>query len=468
MIKQSELNYSRYSNVDPFGRVFFHEGAVYRIINKDYEEFCKELLSSKLLSELQNNKYIPATTIDTTLDIEGAPLVLHHEKCTIIRSYEWSFEMFKAACILVLQIQKLCDKYGYQLKDAHPDNVTFHHGKAVFFDIGSIVKKTEEEWCAKKEFIETMILPLVLLAKGKYCMFRLLEEGGSNLYRLSPSQGILDADCFQKELSFMHHYTVRHGQKQFTIRKHSGLQTVRALNAFIRRIWNGGKANFFIIKTEYQIPDIRELGKWQSSQCKTEWGNYHFDIASSIGNPRFNRIYEIVSERCSDAKTMLDLAGNGGGFAYLMYTKQIYDNIIVGDYDENAINKGFLFFRENNIPIDMAWVNCVLPFEAELTTQRLKSDIVFALAITHHLILRQGFHLSVILKRFKQFSNKYVAIEFMPLGLWGGGDSIIPEIPEWYTLEWFKHEFESEFKVIHIEKISKNRILFLGEKEMAQ
>lgn len=465
MIKQSELNYSRYSNVDPFGRVFFYEGSVYRIINKNHEEFCKKLLASELIFELQKNKYIPATSIDTSLEIEGNPLVLHHEKCTIIRSYEWSFEMFKAACILVLQIQQLCDKYGYQLKDAHPDNVTFHHGRAVFFDIGSIVKKTEGEWCAKKEFIETMLLPLVLLAEGNYCMFRLLEEGGSNLYRLSPSQGIFDNEYFRKKLDFTYHYIIRHGQRQFTIRKHNSLRTVRALNAFVRKLRKEKKTDFFKIKTEYQLPNIRELENWQSFQCETEWADYHLNIASSVDNSRFNRIFEIVSERCDDARTMLDLAGNGGGFAYLMHTKHIYDNIIVGDYDENAINKGFLFFRENNIPIDMVWMNCVLPFEAELTTQRLKSDIVFALAITHHLILRQGLHLSVIFKRFKQFTNKYVAVEFMPLGLWGGEDSIIPERPEWYTQEWFKQEFESEFKVIHIEEISKNRVLFLGEKK---
>lgn len=463
MIKQSDLNYSRHSNVDPFGRVFFHNGEVYRIVNKSHEEYCRQLLSSQLIADLHRLRYIPATTIDTELNIEGHPLILHHEKCTIIRSYEWSFEMFKAACILMLQLQQLCDKYGYQLKDAHPDNITFHQGRAVFFDLGSIVKKECDCWPAQEEFVQTMVLPLILLKDGDYCLSRLLAEGGSNLHRVHPSQEVTEVDYFKKKLSFLLSYRLRHGSKTISTRSISMVRIAKTVNSILRRLKRKRNYQFFTISSTYNLPDIAELSAWKPKANTTEWGNYQLDIAADAENPRFNKICDIVSCHCGDAQTMLDLAGNGGAFAYLVHTKHLYRQILVGDYDENAINKGFLFFQQHNIPISMIWMNCILPFEIELTTQRLKSDIVFALAITHHLILRQGFHVSTILKRLKQFSEKYVAVEFMPLGLWGGGTSPIPEVPEWYTFDWFKQAFEQEFRILHVEEIAKNRVLFVGQ-----
>ena len=58
----------------------------------------------------------------------------------------------------------------------------------------------------------------------------------------------------------------------------------------------------------------------------------------------------------------------------------------------------------------------------------IKSDIVLAMAVTHHLILGQKLSIDFIFSQIKQYANKYVFIEFMPLGLWGGKE-ILPKIP---------------------------------------
>ena len=50
----------------------------------------------------------------------------------------------------------------------------------------------------------------------------------------------------------------------------------------------------------------------------------------------------------------------------------------------------------------------------------------------------------------------------MPLGLWAGAD--LPEIPSWYTQDWFHSEFEQFFNLLHFEKIETNRIVFIGSK----
>lgn len=104
--------------------------------------------------------------------------------------------------------------------------------------------------------------------------------------------------------------------------------------------------------------------------------------------------------------------------------------------------------------------------------RNFKSDIVVALAITHHLLLTQGFKIDEIFHKINLFSNKYVYIEFMPLGLWGGNINIKPNVPSWYTKEYFEEKFKNHFTLLkkvtlesHMIKGKKeaHRILFVGK-----
>lgn len=104
--------------------------------------------------------------------------------------------------------------------------------------------------------------------------------------------------------------------------------------------------------------------------------------------------------------------------------------------------------------------------------RNFKSDIAVALAITHHLLLTQGFKIDEIFEKVKSFSNKYVYIEFMPLGLWGGNRNSKPVVPDWYTKDFFENKFKHHFtllKIITLEshkikgKNEAHRILFVGK-----
>ena len=97
------------------------------------------------------------------------------------------------------------------------------------------------------------------------------------------------------------------------------------------------------------------------------------------------------------------------------------------------------------------------------TANRIKSDLAMALAVTHHLLLTNNYSVEAIFERVKMYSEKYVMIEFMPLGLWeiNSDDKIL--VPEWYNEDWFKSKFETYFKIIRQEKLEDNRILFFGE-----
>jgi hypothetical protein len=62
------------------------------------------------------------------------------------------------------------------------------------------------------------------------------------------------------------------------------------------------------------------------------------------------------------------------------------------------------------------------------------SDVVFALALTHHLILSQNYDIHAIFSTISMYSRKYVYIEFCPLGLWSNGKA--PPFPDWYNEAW--------------------------------
>jgi hypothetical protein len=95
-----------------------------------------------------------------------------------------------------------------------------------------------------------------------------------------------------------------------------------------------------------------------------------------------------------------------------------------------------------------------------LPAERFKADIAIALALSHHLILSQKYDLTDIFSNLASYTRKYALIEFMPLGLWTTGQ--VPNVPEWYTKEWFKKGFERYFNVLLEEKIAENNILFVG------
>jgi len=454
------------SVIDPFGRVFFYNDQVYRAINNDSEKICMELLNSDLFKELVELHYIPKTWIDNDIKIEGSPLILHHEKCTIIKPYEWTFEAYKDASIFILKLNKKCNEYGYELKDAHPFNVTFHKGEPLWFDIGSITKKEfNNDWIAKNEFIETCLIPLMLWRDNDYYLLRAILESDDIYYQRNfPYQSALNNPYLFKKISHLEQHYLIHGKWSIKTSRHFPSTIFRALDRIVAILKKKDKNyHFFKEKIFYRIPTIEELLRITCKRDKTEWEDYcpSLNIADIEKEfPRFKIINDIISEKCSDARSILDIAGNSGQLAVYLNLIKKYETTFVVDNDEHALTKGYSFFKKNHIPINTVWTNCIFMPNFPLDSKRLKSDIVFALAITHHLILRQHIPLQLIFERIKKLSNKYVVIEFMPLGLWDGNSS--PETPQWYTIEWFHNLFLNHFDLLHIQETETNRVLFLG------
>lgn len=469
--------------MDDFGRVFFQDGKIYRAIRTDRNDYCLNLLSSDLYQELLEHGYLPKTTV-SDLRIENYGIVLEHEKLLSTYQHEWTFSMLKDAASLIFNINKICGKYGYELKDAHLFNVLFRGVQPVWVDIGSIspVKPASKQWRAYGEYLNAIVIPLSFLSCGKPFIGRKLLE--SIYYGLNtlPNQNALDSGLLSLlQLQKPVEYFILNFRRKKILKTKKKWFILSFLSKFAEKFsilfFKRPDSFFYYYKPHRQVRNITELFPSDEIEqylrslprpaLSSLWQGYHRNYSDEKGelqySDRFKRILEIIQSK-SDIETVIDLAGNEGLFSEFLYDNVLgLDRIITTDYDENAIDYAYNKFKAiQTNKLHALLLNFMYTPDMEGTQKRLKSDLALALAVSHHLILTANYSLGAIFEKIRSYSNRYVMIEFMPLGLWSSKSEKESIVPDWYSVEWFRAEFQSYFTILLEEKIEKNRILFFG------
>jgi hypothetical protein len=456
-IEKKEINYAQYSLIDNIGRVFEYNNKIYRGINKESLEHVKQLFSSGLITELIEKELFPNTII-TDFKIDGFSLVLEHEKLFFSCSFEWTFDMLLDAALLTLEVNKIAFKYGFQLKDAHTYNVLFKNNKACFIDLGSFQPKSDVDFLPLNEFLECFCLPLVLYSKGKsyiahkfqldihYPQSRLLiEQLPFNFKKHVIRFQVLNISFFKANINISLNRFIFIPSK--IVRKI--IQKINSENISCRLQL---KSNIDIILKQLKI-------KNQSTWANYQDENFENNLINST--ERFDSIIQLTKS-LTDIESALDVAANKGLLPVLLLKNLGLKNIIHLDYDVNACNAAYLYYKTHKLPINIVCTSFLELALNESLRKRLKVDIVFGLALTHHLVLSQNLPLDLIFSIFSDLSNRYVAIEFMPLGLWDGFSA--PPIPVWYNLDWFRAIFKNYFEILIEKQIETNRIIFIGKK----
>jgi len=439
MIILNKSDVSFINSIDPVGNIFFWQNRVFRAINENYLIDTKRLLSSGLINELVQKRLLVETTIADDLALEGYSLILEHEKITYISSpYEWTFNMLKDVAIAYLEIFQICKKYGYVLKDGHLLNFTFVNYHPVFFDLGSIVKGKSDY--ALLEFYNSVIIPLKIWSKGDFYLANLILRDDYSHNRFLPSKSLLNHKTLRSFVPFSEKF----------------------LFCFLFKVIN----RITKIMLNKNIPPIscfsgknllKKILRIRRKPVETTWSKYH-DAYSDNTNIRFNRIIEVI--RGLGLKSMIDLAGNKGCFSILVSRRTNIRQIYCTDYDESAVDALYLIMKKNEPKnITPMLLNFVCPILSN--REAPKADIAVALAVTHHLLLTQSFTIDKIFDRIAAYSNRFVLIEFMPLGLWDGKNST--GAPAWYNIDWFRDNFKKKFKLLQEEQTEPNRIFFIGE-----
>ncbi len=462
-LKVKDLGTIEFS-IDKVCTLYFHEDRVLRGIHSDYITQVKEMFDSGMMQELVEKQLFVDTWI-SDIKIEGYELVIEHKRIPYWNyPYEWSFTMLQRAATVVLDANEVANKYGYEFFDVHAYNVVYDMARPTYVDFGSILKrdpKNGKSWSGYLNFYNSFYMPLYLYNKG-------FSDLSNSIFLYNGF--FSDQDLFQlrhKYASFLGSkvgtllFKAHNNTRRLSVARYSRVIDKYGRHKHIDKILKFKKA----FQNRYTINKARKLIKRvNKSKIDSYWKDYHND-KNPANDSRFLRITELIKTQLKDATSLIELASNQGKFAnYVLESTQI-EKIIATDYDKNALNHIFVNNenKEDVLPLVYDFVRPNNRSNTLKIDQRINADIVMALAVTHHLLLTQDVSLAHIFKVLESLTQKYVVVEFMPLGLYFGDLDNIPPVPKYYTLDWFRDAFSEKFDHILDEEVAINRHLFIGK-----
>lgn len=408
---------------------------------------------------------------DLKIKSEENALIIEHAAISPLSYHqEWTFGMFDDARKMIIKVNNILLKYGYELYDAHYGNVGFYGCHPVYMDFGSIVPQNICLFNSYEMFMRFWIYPFKMLKCKRldkepvYCLIKFNGEG------ISIEQYLKIRYWFGNIISKLIKIKRRISENIWF--GTSDKKWVKKIVHIYRRRFCA-KTNDIKIKKQKLYSKYLNLS-FSNNIIIGDWSNYHTGNVQGkniLSNERFNYYLELVRKLKTEYEidTSFEIAGNAGIFSQLLLEKNLINNATVSDYDMGAIEAGFVRCKQNEIisrKINFAVINIMNLNQntRELIDIRYQSDIVFALAVTHHLILTQKVKLSVIVDLLKKYTKKFVIVEFMPLGIWESDNNCQP-VPEWYTFDWFVKGLSKEFTIVEVQQLSKNRVAIAGKKK---
>ncbi len=391
---------------DPSGFLFRDAGVLYRQVNQIYQANYDQLIQSGLYKDLVRHKLlIPHQEV--TLGAPRPDLVyriIRPEALDFVSyPYEWSFSQYKDAALTTLKIQKLALHYGMSLKDSSAYNIQFHHGQPVLIDTLSFeLYAAGQPWTPYRQFCQHFLAPLSLMAHVDVRMGQLMR-----VY----IDGV-PLDLVVKLLPFSSHFKLPlllhlylHAQSQ---RRYANKTTVpkrqmskQAMLGLIDHLESG-------VKTLHWSP------------AGSEWGEYYELHNYSPGGLEFKeRMLSAYLERVHP-HSVWDLGANTGKFSRIAGKMNCLT--IAFDFDPAAVEINYrqcVADHESHI----------LPLVSDLTNpspgigwqnqerlnlyERGPADMLFALAIVHHLAISNNVPLERVAE-FVQLLGRWLVIEFVP------------------------------------------------------
>jgi len=448
---------------DPAAKVFYKSNEVYRKIGKKYIETYKKFMNSGLYEKLSalnlivKHKEVPDDFIlPDGKKADEDEIIINPEKVFISYPYEWCFSELKDAALATLKIQKTALEYGMTLKDATPFNIQFLNNSPVLIDTTSFEEFREKPWAAYRQFCESFLCPLALIA---YTDLRLksLFLGNINGFPLDLTSKLLPYKT-KLNLGLLAHIHI-HSKMQS---KYSN-NKVKTADVKVSK-----QALLNITENLYDTVSGINLSKY-----KTEWQEYYSNTNyTEAGFEAKKDIINSFREKLSP-DTVLDFGANTGVFSRIFSDAKA--DVKAFDIDPLAVEKNYLEAKEkdekNILPLIFDIVNPTpaLGFnneERKTLQDRLKgADLTLALALIHHLRITYNVPFEYQAKFFKDFS-KYLIIEFV-----AKDDSKVQtmllnreDIFDDYTKENFEAAFSKFYKILDTKPIQgTKRILYLME-----
>lgn len=448
---------------DPSGFLFKRNNILYRQVNQVYADNYQLLISSGLYDNLvKRGLLVPHQEADLPAeDLSIAYKVIQPEMLGFISyPYEWSFSQLKDAALATLDIQLRALKHNMWLKDASAYNIQFHKGKPILIDTLSFEKYKEgQAWVAYKQFCQHFLAPLALMAKVDVQLSQLLRIHVDGI-PLDFTSLLLPFSTYFNFGLLTHIHLHAKAQSQYAGKKINDSTNRARLNK-----------NSLIGLIENLKKTLLSL-EWKPAG--TNWADYY--TFTNYSDEAFEKKKKIVEEWLTrvNPKSVWDIGANNGLFTRLASTRGIPS--ISFDIDPAAVEKNYrqvkLNKEENILPLiqDMTNPSPSLGWnirERDSLLDRAPTDMVFALAIIHHLAISNNVPLNQIADLFHRL-GKWLIIEFVPKS-----DSQVQQllvarldIFDQYNIEGFERSFQEKFVIQAKSPVEgSERILYLMERK---
>jgi hypothetical protein len=421
-------------------------GKIYRGINPYRVDVFKELWQSGILQSLIELNYLVDIKI-TNYRTERFPLIIETEKMQIIPPMYSTFSMTKQIALNACTMDKVLSHFDFHLIDAAEENFAFKGGVPKLYDIGSMIHN-KFLGCSSVSYFNKCV-------RSALCKLLMLSTKRSYFAR---SQTISVPDIgIPLEESLEYKAILKYALNfAFDYNRQSGSKTY---NTILRKVFIEN-----CITPEY----IEFLFDVDFKKIPSQWGGYADELIK-LNSPteRFSRILQLINEFVpKDSESFVDIGGNIGYFCSLIADAKLFKSVVNLDNDETALEKGREIFQDTGVDFFRIGFG-------SLHKNMITADVTAALSITHHLILTYGYNVFDCIKHIADITNKIAFVEFMPLGLYCG-DGKIPDVPDFYTEDYFEQNFKENFTLLHKEIVNfvningkeyPHRVLFVGAKK---
>lgn len=434
---------------DPRGFVFWHEGTLYRQINRPSETEYRRFVDSGLYDELSSaGLLVPHDEVP--LRLARVPAA-----CTVIRParipfvsypYEWCFSQLKAAALLTLDIQKRALQRGLTLRDASAYNVQFVGSRPIFIDTLSFgTREDGSPWPAYRQFCQHFLGPLALTACGHASLNQLTRIHIDGV-PLEVVRDLLPARTWMRPGLLMH------------VHLHARSSTRAASRP-------GSAPN-----RRAAMPLAAALGLAESLERAVQhltwkppasaWSGYTDDCNYTAAAQDAKRrlvaeCVDLVRDRI-DVRMIWDLGANTGEYSRI--AAEHGGHVVSFDMDHAVVDQHYRACRGRNdatvLPLiqdltnpssGMGWHHS----ERRSLVERGPADLALALALIHHLALGANVPLRRIAALLRDLA-RFAVVEFVPKEdsqvrrMMQVREDVFPD----YTPEGFAAQFREAFHVV--------------------
>jgi hypothetical protein len=451
---------------DNFGKVFYFNNEVYRLVNSDGLHEYNFLKDKNIYEFAINSGFLVNFTeedlnndINIKKELKQNQKILKADKIDYISySHEWCFSQLRDAALFHLDFQINLLEKDIILRDSSSHNIQFKNSKPIFIDILSLSSyKIGEPWLGYRQFCEFFLNPL-LIYKKKNIYFNSYLRGSIDGIKVEETNKILSLlDKFNPKVFihvFLHNYLISKYQKK-TFLKFSL------------------KENKISKKTYLSI--LLQLRNWinnmKNTYHNTTWSNY---MNENIYDKDEFIIKNLLIEefvRKKTPKKLIDFGCNNGHYSELALKNGA--KFVLGlDFDHDCIAQAYdlaknkqlnflpLVYDATNPSSNSGWRE--RERKGFLERNKCHNTSILMLAFIHHLVIAKNIPLKQVIDYFTSISDNGI-IEFVPKNdptvqkMLLGRDDIFED----YNLENFEKILSANSRIVNKTKVTNyGRILY--------